>query len=61
MNTFTLITGLGAMGVVMAFFSGARATVLGHGAYVDDLTSNAWCMAFYIAVFATILAAPLSD
>jgi len=60
MNTFTLITALGAMGVVMSFFSGVRATNLGHGGYVDDLTSAAWRMAFYLSVFATILAAPLS-
>jgi hypothetical protein len=61
MNTFTLITGLDAMGVVMSFFSGVHATNLGHGGYVDDLASASWRMAFYLAVFATILAAPLSD
>jgi hypothetical protein len=60
MNTFTLITAIGAVGVVMSFFHGARATSLGQGGYVEDLTSSAWRMAFYLAVFATILAAPLS-
>jgi hypothetical protein len=62
MNTYTLVTGLGAMGVVLAFSSGMRASILyGQGGIQDDLTSSAWRMVFYMAVFVTILAAPLSN
>lgn len=62
MNTFTLITGLGALGATLAFSSGMRASIqYGQGGVQDDLTSSAWRMVFYMAVFVTILAAPVSN
>ena len=61
MNTFTLLTMLGALGVLVSFFSGVRemATLGGdRGARSRGLVL--WRMIFDLTVFITILAAPLA-
>jgi len=61
MNTFGLLTFLGAMGVIISFLSGARAMAHhGQGGYLGERTSIAWRMVFDLTVFVTILAAPLA-
>jgi hypothetical protein len=61
MNTFTLLTFLGGLGVITSFFSGVRAMVrngeVGHRCSAEWM---AWRVVFQSAVFLTILAAPLS-
>jgi hypothetical protein len=61
MNTFGLLTFMGALGVVVSFFSGARA-MLRHGGngYTAGRRTIAWRMVFDLTVFVTILAAPLA-
>lgn len=61
MNTFGLLTFLGAMGVIISFFSGVRAMIRhGEGGSLGERTSTAWRMLFDLTVFITILAAPLA-
>lgn len=61
MNTFTLLTFLGGFGVIVSFFSGVRAVVrngeVGHRCSAEWM---AWRTLFYLSVFLTILAGPLS-
>ena len=61
MNTFALFTALSALGVILSFFSGSRAMIRhGQGGFLGEKTSIAWRTMFDLAVFATILAAPLA-
>jgi len=61
MNTFTLLTVLGAIGVLLSFFSGARAMLAaGDDRHPRTRASIAWRMVFDTTVFITILAAPLA-
>ena len=61
MNTFTLLTALGATGVIISFLSGIRALVRNDpGGYLGNRSAIAWRMMFDLAVFVTILAAPLA-
>jgi hypothetical protein len=61
MNTFTLLTTLGALGVIASFMSGVRAMRrYGDGRCTRGTASIAWRMVFDMTVFLTILAAPLA-
>lgn len=61
MNTFSLLTLLGALGVLISFFSGVRAMARsGQRGDSGERSSIAWRMMFDLTVFITILAAPLA-
>ncbi|MBI3919045.1 MAG: hypothetical protein HY322_18790 [Betaproteobacteria bacterium] len=61
MNTFTLLTALGATGVIISFMSGVRATIRqGNDGRSHPRAAIAWRMMFDLAVFGTILVAPLA-
>jgi hypothetical protein len=61
MNTFALLAFLGGFAVIVSFFSGIRAEAcmgtLGHRCSAEE---PAWELVFYMAVFLTILVAPLA-
>lgn len=61
MNTFTLLTMLGALGVLVSFFSGVREmATLGADRGPRSRGLVLWRMIFDLTVFITILAAPLA-
>jgi len=61
MNTFTLLTFMGGLGVVISFFSGDRAMAhMGKVGHRCSAEVTMWRFVFDTSVFLTILAALLS-